>query len=92
MLCTAFVGMRPQTRIPQRLPSVATVPYRVAQFASTSRFVPPPADIDDEEENEASEDDADAEVEAPEEEADAPPEQAPGVPVVPKAAPEPPIV
>jgi hypothetical protein len=59
--------------------------YRVAQFASTSTFIPPPADIedevsDDEEDEETGEDEA----EAPEEEADAPPEQAP------EAAPEPP--
>jgi hypothetical protein len=71
--------------------------YRVAQFASTSTFIPPPADIEDElsndeEEEEAGEDEAGAEVEAPEEEAAAPPEQAPGAPVVPEAAPEPPVV
>jgi hypothetical protein len=45
--------------------------YRVAQFASTSRFIPPPADIEDElsndeEEEEDGEDDADAEEAAPE--------------------------
>jgi hypothetical protein len=65
--------------------------YRVAQFAGTSIFIPPPADIkdeisDDEEEEGASED----EEEAPEED-DAPPEQAPGAPAVPEAAPEPPV-
>jgi hypothetical protein len=52
--------------------------YRVAQFASTSRFIPPPSDIEDElsndeEEEEAVEDEADAEAEAPEEAAPEPP-------------------
>jgi hypothetical protein len=69
--------------------------YRVAQFASTSTFIPPPADIEDEssdeEDEEADEDEADAEAKAPEEEAAAPPEQAPVAPVVPEAAPEPPV-
>lgn len=69
--------------------------YRIAQFASTSTFIPPPADTADEsseEEEDAEEDEADAEVEVPDEEAAAPPEQAPGAPVVPEAAPEPLVV
>ena len=71
--------------------------YRIAQFTSTSTFIPPPADTadeisEDEEEEDAEEDEADAEVEIPDEEAAAPPEQAPGAPVVPEAAPEPPVV
>jgi hypothetical protein len=65
--------------------------YRVAQFAGTSIFIPPPADIkdeisDDEEEEDASEDEEDAP-----EEGVAPPEQAPGALVVPEAAPECPV-
>ena len=71
--------------------------YRIAQFTSTSTFIPPPADTadeisEDEEEEDAEKDEADAEVEIPDEEAAAPPEQAPGAPVVPEAAPEPPVV
>jgi hypothetical protein len=61
--------------------------YRVAQFARTSTFIPPPADIEDElsvdEEEDASEDEAEDI-----EEGDAPPEQAPEEP---EAAPEPPV-
>jgi hypothetical protein len=53
--------------------------YRVAQFARTSTFIPPPADIEDElsvdEEEDASEDEAEDI-----EEGDVPPEQAPKVP------------
>nr|XP_051209479.1 uncharacterized protein LOC127326734 [Lolium perenne] len=51
--------------------------YRVAQFASTSTFIPPPADIEDElSDDEEDEETGEDEVEVPEEEADAPPEQA----------------
>ena len=61
--------------------------YRVAQFASTSTFIPPPADIrdevtDDEEEGSGEDEEEDAE------EGDAPPEQAPEAP---EAGPQPPV-
>jgi hypothetical protein len=61
--------------------------YRMAQFARTSTFIPPPADIKDElsvnKEEDASEDEAEDI-----EEGDVPPEQAPEAP---EAAPEPPV-
>nr|XP_051210782.1 uncharacterized protein LOC127328206 [Lolium perenne] len=61
--------------------------YRVAEFASISTFIPPPADIrdevtDDEEEGASDDEDEDAE------EGDAPPEQAPEAP---DAGPQPPV-
>ena len=61
--------------------------YRVAQFASISTFIPPPADIrdevtDDEEEGSGEDEEEDAE------EGDAPSEQAPEAP---EADPQPPV-
>jgi hypothetical protein len=61
--------------------------YRVAQFASTSTFIPPPADIrdevtDDEVEGSGEDEEEDAE------EGAAPPEQAPEAP---EAGPQPPV-
>ncbi|KAK1686252.1 hypothetical protein QYE76_047100 [Lolium multiflorum] len=61
--------------------------YRVAQFASTSTFIPPPADIRDEVTDEEEEGSGEDEEEDAEEGA-APPEQAPGAP---EAGPQPPI-
>ncbi|KAK1664990.1 hypothetical protein QYE76_053149 [Lolium multiflorum] len=57
--------------------------YRIAQFASTSTFIPPPADLADEfsdeeeEEEEAGEDEVEAEVIIPEEAAAGPPRAIP---------------
>jgi hypothetical protein len=62
--------------------------YRVAQFARTSIFIPPPADIEDELSNDEEEEDASEDEEEAPEEDDAPPEQAPAAP---EAAPEPPV-
>jgi hypothetical protein len=71
--------------------------YWIAQCASTSTFIPPPADFadeisEDEEEEDADEDEGEAEVEILDEETEAPLVQAPGAPVAPETASEPPVV
>ena len=68
--------------------------YHLASYASTSTFIPPPADLmeeytDDEEEEEAADDEAEANAEAPEEPATGNTEQAPKAPEqAPERAPE----
>ena len=68
--------------------------YHLASYASTSTFIPPPADLaeeytDDEEEEEAAGDEAEANAEAPEEPATGNTEQAPEAPEqAPEQAPE----
>ncbi|KAK1686025.1 hypothetical protein QYE76_046873 [Lolium multiflorum] len=61
--------------------------YRVAQFAGTSTFIPPPADVTDEISEDEEEDDASEDEEEAPEEGKAPQEQAPEAPAVPEAAP-----
>jgi hypothetical protein len=61
--------------------------YRVAQFASTSTFIPPPADVKDEVTNDEEEGSGEDEEEDAEE-GDAPSEQAPEAPA---ADPQPPV-
>jgi hypothetical protein len=62
--------------------------YRVAQFARTSIFIPPPADTKDEISEDEEEDGASEDEDYAPEEGDAPPEQAPEAP---EAGPEPPV-
>ncbi|KAM0889398.1 hypothetical protein ACQ4PT_027716 [Festuca glaucescens] len=69
--------------------------YHLASYASTSTFIPPPADLaeeytdDEEEEGEAADDEAEANAEAPEEPAAGNTERAPEAPEqTPKQAPE----
>jgi hypothetical protein len=61
--------------------------YRVAQFASTGTFIPPPADVKDEVSDD-KEGDASDDEEEDAEEGDAPPVQ---IPEAPEAGPQPPI-
>jgi hypothetical protein len=62
--------------------------YRVAQFAGTSTFIPPPADVTDEVSDNEEEEGANEDEEEEAEEGDAPPEQAPEAP---EAGPKPPV-
>jgi hypothetical protein len=88
-------GNAPTDIVPERNAQHCDRAYRIAHYASTNNFIPPPADIveeftDDEEEEgeEAVEDEADVEPETPEEAATGNLEQGPEVPVIPEPTPE----
>lgn len=81
-------GNAPTDTDPEKIAARRDRAYRIASYASTSTFIPPPEDIeeeytDDEEEGEeAGDGKAEAELEAAEEPAADAPEPAPEVPVV----------
>ena len=90
-------GDAPTDTDPARTAARRDRAYRIACYASTSTFVPPPADLeeeftdDEEEEEEAGDDEAaeeEAVVNAPEEPAAGNPEPASEEPVAPEQAPE----
>jgi hypothetical protein len=88
----ALHGMRgdaPTDKIPEKTAARRDRAYLIASYASTSTFIPPPADLaeeftDDEEEEEEAKD-GEAEEDAA---TDAPKEQAPEAPRAPEQAPE----
>jgi hypothetical protein len=87
-------GDGPTDIVPEKTAARRDRAYRITNYASTSTFIPPPADLeeeltdDKEEEEEAGDGEAEAKPEAPEEPAASNTEQAPEVPVVPESAPE----
>jgi hypothetical protein len=92
----------PTDTVPEKITTRRARAYRIASYASTSTFIPPPADFEEEftndeeakdgeeEEEEAGNGEAQEEVvvNAPEEPAAGNPEQAPEEPVAPEQAPE----
>ncbi|KAM0852058.1 hypothetical protein ACQ4PT_052018 [Festuca glaucescens] len=86
-------GNAPTDTDPEKTAACRDRAYRIACYASTSTFIPPPEDIEEEftdakEEEEAGDGEAKAELEAPEDPAADAPEPAPEVSVVPEQAPE----
>ncbi|KAM0872714.1 hypothetical protein ACQ4PT_038531 [Festuca glaucescens] len=87
-------GNAPTDTDPEKTTTRRDRAYRIACYASTSTFIPPPEDIEEEftdaeeEEEEAGDGEAEAELEAPEEPTADAPEPAPEVPVVSEQAPE----
>jgi hypothetical protein len=91
-------GYAPTDTVPAKTAKRRDRAYRIAHYASTSTFIPPPADIveeftddEEEEEEEAGGHEAEAELEIPEEAAAGNREQAPEASVVPEQALEAPV-
>jgi hypothetical protein len=84
-------GDIPTNKVPEKTAARRDRASRIASYTSTSTFIPPPADLEEEftedeeeEEEEVGDGKAEAELDAPGEPASGTPEQAPAVPVVPE--------